>query len=754
MGTFDVECEDGLNGTRMFCWAIAARGIDKDRPAPELCTIQGGPDEFDALFQPGSPIDGSNLGKYHYRVIYVHNLGFDARFVMDACARQDVEFTVLGRSGMLALIIPSLQVRFVDSVQFLKCSQEQAEEEWDVDPALRKIDCADLFETSFEDWTDADKDRVRAHNRNDVKALFHIMDGFRKKIFELSNVDPVRCVSVAQLAMKCFRKSMTTPIPNAMVNLVKPPKGRWFQRANLERDKFIRDAYRGGRTEVFHAGTHHHVTCVDIVSQYPGVMKHRTYPGKLLDESTDPEFIEAQLMDDESVLEGFVNCHVTPPDDLTYPILPEVRDGKMMFTLLPRRGTYALPELRHALARGYEIDYEKPIHAMFFERLEGKDLFGSHVDTYYHLKDTSTGGTRKCAKVILNGLYGKFGEKFVHHDIDRYKVKRTPERVAELDAKMQRQAERFGVSETQYKLSGEWIIVTEPRDIHARPKAYMNVGIGAYVTSWARLQMVQMFEWCEGRGIEVLYCDTDSIFIYSRDLVTLQAEHPDWGRHLGGWDVEAKFSEVRFLSPKSYLFVTEADGSGMKMKGLRGDIREGLFDKHGGDLDAVEQELRDGLELDARYLTYKQALIQGNSYLASSKRSRRYTFINDKRDFAPDGTSIPWTVKSWNEHVQRAENPTTPFFQRQLNLYQRLASATCPTCREKTYVDLTTGRLVAGCDHYREVWDTGAGAPAPVSRAELTMDGRFTGFLERGHVGSDLKIRFHKPPPTLDAVVP
>lgn len=105
-----------------------------------------------------------------------------------------------------------------------------------------------------------------------------------------------------------------------------------------------RDAYFGGRTEVFQMYAkadpteNRKIYYYDVVSLYPSVMLKNQYPVGLPDES-----ILKQRFDDKALLEkwqkqdifGVVACKVMPPKGLWLPLLPtrDAKSGKLMFGL-------------------------------------------------------------------------------------------------------------------------------------------------------------------------------------------------------------------------------------------------------------------------------------------------------------------------------------------------------------------------------------------------------------------------------------
>ena len=94
---------------------------------------------------------------------------------------------------------------------------------------------------------------------------------------------------------------------------------------------------------------------VNALDDYP--IGFRRYTHRTVEDIRDNTFI------------GLVKCKVQPPKDLYVPVLPQAKDGKLMFHLRKMTGTWTTVELRMALKKGYQI---KKIYATAeYDRLNG-----------------------------------------------------------------------------------------------------------------------------------------------------------------------------------------------------------------------------------------------------------------------------------------------------------------------------------------------------------------------------------------------
>lgn len=144
---------------------------------------------------------------------------------------------------------------------------------------------------------------------------------------------------------------------------------------------------------------------------------------------------------------GLVKCDITPPKDLYVPVLPDKDDVKLLFHLNPmKEKTWAPVELKMALEKGYKIT---KIHsALAYKRYNGlmREYVGNFIKmkiensevknqkkcdevNEYHkrlgfnfeIKPEDTiynPGLRAVAKICLNSLWGKFGQRTGMDDYD------------------------------------------------------------------------------------------------------------------------------------------------------------------------------------------------------------------------------------------------------------------------------------------------------------------------------------------------
>lgn len=667
--TFDIETKDGLKGKELFSWAVAFKVLNGGwNNGVEV--MSGYKKDFFRFFEFIQKWKHETL----YRVIYVHNLSFDIRFIIDYLIDERIDYTpIISGSNMIACIIDRWKVKFIDSVQFLQSSQEKAEIEWDIPEKFRKgnVNFKPIFEKDFNDWTKKEKDLVYKHNKLDVIALWHIMNKFRKTMFEISKVDCISVISLAMLSMKAFRtwlgRQSEKPILNPFLykqNKTSDDKRGWVSYGlDKEKQKFVRQSYYGGRNEVFDINRHKNLLYMDRVSMYPAEMFYRAMPsgypswrvkypyqGELLNRKhykTELEFLEKlidgefkkkvkiQDMDDKIIeLEvpryiGFIKAKISKGNASTnFPIVPKRLDKRVMFTDIPISGVYTSMELEYARKKGYTVI---PEYGLVFNKT--RMIFHSFVKEFYRLKANNTGGRKKSAKILLNSLYGKFGQEperkelNLQYFVDEDQMKKYINEHKNPD----KLVIRFDAKKRIY------MVMESIDSINLRP--FMIVSIASTITAYERLSLTKLIHTLEDNQIDVIYADTDSVVIPKKEISMIK----NLGDDLGCWGVEKEFDEVQFVAPKAYMFKLK-NKYGLKLKGVAKDKIKQIV-KQSASLDEMEELIREPIELAERYMKFKESHRYGQ-VLASKKVTKHYSFENLKRMFNRiSGKSIPW-----NEH--------------------------------------------------------------------------------------------------------
>lgn len=295
----------------------------------------------------------------------------------------------------------------------------------------------------------------------------------------------------------------------------------WFPKINIEMDAMIRKAYRGGYTYAdprFQADADHPDRTVgagsvyDVNSLYPDVMYNRPLPvgmpvyfrGRYKDNPQHPLYIQ------------FLTCHcILKPGHI--PTLQIKNNPYYSETeyIKDTEGTVDLALTNidlEILETQYDVTVVSYNGGYMFEQAMG--LFKDYIDHWMHVKETTVGGERQLAKLMLNSLYGKFA---TNPDV-------TP--------KVPYLKEDGSVG---YRLGDE-----EMRDPVYTP-------MGCFITAWARHKTITAAQSVYDR---FMYADTDSLHVLGTEPVEGIEVHPT---HLGAWKHESNFDRAKYVRAKTYM---------------------------------------------------------------------------------------------------------------------------------------------------------------------------------------------------------
>lgn len=307
-----------------------------------------------------------------------------------------------------------------------------------------------------------------------------------------------------------------------------------------------RESYHGGRVECFFIGEYQQGTVhyLDVNSMYPFIMKEHAVPTKLA-----RYYHKIPRKEFESVRQryGYI---VEVLLDVTEPVVPVVRDGRLTFPVGRFSCVLTRPEYEVAIRKGTVLDVRRC--ALYDER----PAFSEFVDFFYHarLKFKEEGNTEFAylSKLFLNSLYGKFGQKQDIYKVIGKSVNTPDGFYKSYDLGKQ--------SWTKYRIIDG--IVERSQGFEEGFDSF--VAVASYITAAAR---VLLWSYIEKAGIEnVLYCDTDSLFVNEEGYVRLTDELD--ASMLGRLKEEGKSKHVTIHAPKWYEF-----GDTHKCKGIRPTAR-------------------------------------------------------------------------------------------------------------------------------------------------------------------------------------
>lgn len=305
-----------------------------------------------------------------------------------------------------------------------------------------------------------------------------------------------------------------------------------------------RAGYFGGRVECFYIGRVEGETlcALDVVSMYPAVMRENKYPYLLVEYGRDiePKFLKDKLKTKLAVARVVLRSAA--------PLFPVLFQGKLIFPVGCFETVLSTPELSLAFERAEVLRVKE--YAFY----QGAEIFTDYVDFFFRKRqEARLKGDMLFTyfyKLILNSLYGKFGQKTPRWvKVGEYKPGTLEDAYITV---------RYGDKLiTQRRFAG---IVEECEEETDAYDAF--VAIAAHVTGYAR---VKLLKYIESAGWEnVYYVDTDCLHVNKEGKKRL-ASFIQPGA-LGMLEEQAETTEAQYYGLKDYVF-----GNKTKIKGIRKD---------------------------------------------------------------------------------------------------------------------------------------------------------------------------------------
>jgi len=555
---------------------------------------------------------------YKYRAVnfYAHNGGkFDFNFLVEYLRFRDYDFKMVFQgSRCLRLRVYHTKegkskdrknrnaTSFSDSYSLLKFSLDKLTKNFDVKHKkinfMEKPEKQRDYEYLYELYKKKDK-RFYEYVKNDVFGLYEVLIGFNKMITENNGK---MGLTIASTSLKTFR------------NYYK--YDRHIEMANKETNKEMKNAYYGGRTEIFKMFVKEKkLYCYDINSLYPFVMFNNEYPvcpPRLCRNSNKNMIMEYH---------GITEAEIRAPKNLYIPLLPYHYtingNNKLVFPLGKFTGYWDNHLLRKAYDLGYEI---KPIKTYVFGKTEM--IFKEYVKRFYKLKQTSLKDTPNyiIAKLLLNSLYGKFG---------------------------QRQESEIFIKYSDLKFNDFKEISVYDPDSHIFKVKTESQGkffipqISIHVTAMSLLQLYSHIENILKKGF-LIYCDTDSLFTNVKLPIS---------EKIGGLKLEYEFNKGYFLLPKTYCVIKKNNECYIRAKGYGGNIR--YINKKDKKIDRLNENVfknalfkndYSGFALESTnpsFNSMRTSFVRHKKYVSMDILKKSIRSKYDKRIVLPDFDTLP-----------------------------------------------------------------------------------------------------------------
>lgn len=357
-------------------------------------------------------------------------------------------------------------------------------------------------------------------------------------------------ITIAQTAMSLFKNKYLDD--------------QYFRMKTDDMDDIFQ-AYYGGRVEVFKRGKIQECNYYDFNSLYPSVMI-KSYPNPNFHRITRKNTNE-YIMKYEGVSDVTIEC----PNELNIPILPYRTKEKLIFPTGTFRSWQTHVELRRAISIGYKLI---EVHKTHYFKETCTPFKGYVIDLYNQRKAFKKEGNpmQEVVKLLLNSLYGKFGQKY--RDKDNWQpFNQTKE---ELD--------RY----EWFERIGNFIRIKRS---FCEPSSFCIPIWAAYVTAYGRLKLYDALVDCDPT-----YCDTDSIVTKKKMLTSDE---------LGDLKLEMTIENGIFLRAKMYSASgTSGDGKQCQLVKIKGIGRHLDFDE-------FDKFIEDPQIQYTKFIKFKEAIRRG-----------------------------------------------------------------------------------------------------------------------------------------------
>lgn len=300
-----------------------------------------------------------------------------------------------------------------------------------------------------------------------------------------------------------------------------------------------RESYAGGRTQVLGEPTriYSNVLCFDANSLYPSVMLNNPYPSPVKHFREPPSRwkLHQLISKSERLVIAKVLLNGQNSSSQFLPAIDET--GRRDYQNNMYYGYLCQPEIVAALDRGWVLENVEELYSF-----QSEFIFKDFVNFFYdlRLKYKKNNDPREViVKLILNSLYGKFGQKDYCKRVENIK---------EIDHITQF-TDWEGIYEIKNWNNHQGVYLLEMKPSQICENAFSP--IAAFVTSYGRVKLLEAIE-----ATDAIYCDTDSIF--TQKSFEEISKILDIGDELGEWKQEGEMIP-NFVpwEPKVYQMLDE-----------------------------------------------------------------------------------------------------------------------------------------------------------------------------------------------------
>ena len=577
-GAFDFECWEWVNPRACgFLWGPAnARewecAIDKKSTNPERLAC-------DALEMLARIAKEDGICEW-----WAHNGGrYDVAFILRAIQLLGWEATGHVAGGRLVVLHVTAKdgtkLVIYDSMALVPSSLKKAAESFNL--KSRKLFGEDDYAIDVRKWP---LKRLEDGCRADCECVLELLEAVEPLLEEQGG------------KLKATFSSSALSVLEAKVHL--PDTRRW-----ISENQQSRAAYLGGRVEVLHHNPGENLCELDVSSSYPWAMSQRL-PFRLIG-AIGATKCESMLYSHEH--EGCIEATVTVPSMWLPPLPMRSEEGGVFFPVGTWRGSFQTRELRYAVECGARV---KKFHGGVCYK--AAKPFDAVIASLYEIKKNATGAKREFAKLLLNGSYGKFGQK-----PERENLRIFPTKAAAMEFALGAPSNtvRF-LSDNDERFLG---VAVE------RWAKRTHFALAGAVTANSRVLLHQFLS----KAIRPAYCDTDSVHAATESLKTLAP----FGNELGQLKVEIEAMRANYYAPKIYELIPIGTGKvHFASKGF--PVGADAFRK-----------VVNGEKVETERMRLAKTQLRAGGIPARVKTHRAWTGRSMKRKPFPDGSTAPWNAE-------------------------------------------------------------------------------------------------------------
>jgi hypothetical protein len=584
IGTLDLETfsidnnrdESNLEGKNLGVQEVYAGGwalnnIGSKTFIIDNINIHNGNDIIKVMFEE---LFLNNIKGY---TLYAHNLGrFDSIFLIKELATLNYIIKPIWKDNRILKIKiidckSNQSIILLDSINLVNCSLNKFLISFDCKinkgmfphsfvnpnnlnyigdkPDKKYFDLTELSQKYYDDLPEKWnlKEECLNYLNKDILGLLEAMNKMSNYYYDEYKINITKYMTLPSLAMGVFGYNFYNEDFN--IKMIKGPL-----------EKFIREAYFGGNISCYTKSLNIKNSLIknayhyDMNSQYPKAMLNKMPTG-------NPVFSTNTNL---SYYFGFVYAHITPPPREKLKNLYiqfRTEEGKISCPRTPFYRWIPSFELEHAIKDNYKADIICGINFPDALKIDSENLFKKYVECFFEKKKNAKDKIEKnIAKLMLNSLYGKFGQK----DIDS-KIRLLPRSEADKIVKKYHYSYFAEINEDvvlikySSKLNEKLRrIYTDEDDIDDNLSSFSKergvvsaVQISCAIAAYARMS-INPFK--NNKEVILYYSDTDSL-VLSKEL-----NENIVGNGLGEWKLEGEIKKGIFIRPKLYTYY-KIDGS-------------------------------------------------------------------------------------------------------------------------------------------------------------------------------------------------